>query len=184
MPPLSSTTTQQYTHAAGQIGQAAIVNYAADLPVIETVAVMLAIIFFVGAITIIVKIGWLSYRVNRFRNVVLKTDMSKKEAQKAWAGVQKHFFAGDDNDLKIAVMEADNVMNDALRYAGIRGINLGERLKNVKKGQMPNIEDVWGAHKLRNEIAHETNFKLKRDTTERALHAYEEALKNLGVLTD
>ena len=77
-------------------------------------------------------------------------------------------------------MQADNVLNDALRYAGIRGSTLGDRLKNIKRGQIPNLEDVWAAHKLRNDIAHGTNFPLKRDTAERALEAYETALKNLG----
>ena len=47
---------------------------------------------------------------------------------------------------------------------------------------MPNLEDVWAAHKLRNEIAHGMNLILKRDTAERALEAYETALKNLGFL--
>ena len=53
--------------------------------------------------------------------------MPQKGAQAAWAMSQKHFFAGDANDLKMAVVEADNILNDALRYAGIRGINLGDR---------------------------------------------------------
>jgi len=34
----------------------------------------------------------------------------------------------------------------------------------------------------RNQIAHEPDFKLKRDLAERALGIYETALKNLGVL--
>ena len=84
----------------------------------------------------------------------------------------------------MAVMEADNILNDALQYAGVHGVNLGDRLKNIKRGEMPNIEDVWEAHKLRNEIAHGTGFSLKRDTAERALEAYEVALKNLGALVD
>ena len=106
--------------------------------------------------------------------------MPKKRAADAWAAVQKHFFSGSPNDLKMAVVQADNILNDALRYAGIRGSNLGDRLKNIKHGQIPNIEDVWAAHKLRNEIAHGTNFSLKRDAAERALATYETALKNLG----
>ena len=84
----------------------------------------------------------------------------------------------------MAVVEADNILNDALRYAGIRGVNLGDRLKNVKRGQVPNLEDIWAAHKLRNEIAHGMNLTLKRDTAERALEAYETALKNMGVFDE
>jgi len=176
---LSSTTTH-YAQAAGRLGQTALTLYNASLLPFEIFGVIVAAALIFGTIVIMIKTGWIALRVDRIRDVVLKTDMPKKKASEAWAGVQKHFFAGDANDLKVAVMEADNILNDALRYAGIHGVNLGDRLKNVKRSQMPNLEDVWDAHKLRNEIAHETNFSLKRDTAERALDSFETALKNLG----
>jgi len=135
-----------------------------------------------GTILIIIKTGWFSLHVSHIRDIVLKSDIPRKHAGDAWAEAQKHFFAGDPNDLKMAVMEADTILNDALRYAGIHGVNLGDRLKNIKRGQIPNIEDIWAAHKLRNEIAHGMNITLKRDMAERALEAYEVALKNLGAL--
>lgn len=185
-PTLSTQTIQSDTaiaaQAAGQLGHQTVSLYNSALPTLEIISVLVVAALIVGTIIIIIRTGWFSYRVDRIRDVVLKTNMPQKRAVEAWARIQKHFFAGDPNDLKIAVMDADNVLNDALQYAGIRGVNLGERLKNIKRGQMPNLEDVWGAHKLRNEIAHETNFALKRDPVERALDAYEVALKNLGVL--
>ena len=122
--------------------------YNANLPPLEIFAVIVAAALIVGSIIIIIKTGWFSYHMDHVRNIILKTDMPKKDAAAAWAAVQKHFFAGDTNDLKIAVLEADNILNDALRYAGIRGINLGDRLKNVKRSQIPNLEDVWAAHKF------------------------------------
>jgi hypothetical protein len=180
-PQTISSTTSQYVHAAGHLSQAALTLYNANLLPFEILAVLVVAVLVVGTIIIIIKTGWFALHVDHVRDVILKTDMPKKRAGEAWAAVQKHFFAGDVNDLKIAIVEADNILNDALRYAGVRGVNLGDRLKNIKHGTMPNLEDVWTAHKLRNEIAHETNFSLKRDTTERALNAYEVALKNLGV---
>ena len=177
-----SSTASQYAHVATSLGQATLTIYNKNLLPLEIFAVIAFVVIIVITVVIIVKAGWLSLRVNRIRDVILKTDMPKKNAQAAWAMSQKHFFAGDANDLKMAVVEADNILNDALRYAGVRGVNLGDRLKNVKRGQMPNLEDVWAAHKLRNEIAHGMNLSIKRDTAERALEAYETALKNLGVL--
>jgi hypothetical protein len=59
---------------------------------------------------------------------------------------------------------------------------LGDRLKRAKTSQIPNLDELWQAHKLRNQIAHEPDFKLKRDLAERALAIYETTLRNLGVL--
>ncbi len=183
-PQAISSTTSQYAHVAERLGQTALSLYTINLPALEIFAVLAAAVLVAATIIIIIKTGWFTYHMDHIRDVVLKTDLPKKRAADAWAAVQKHFFTGDPNDLKMAVMEADNILNDALQYAGIRGANLGERLKNLKRNQVPNLEDVWAAHKLRNEIAHETNFSLKHDPAERALDAFEVALKNLGALDD
>jgi hypothetical protein len=177
----ASSTASNYVHAAGTLGQATLSLYNKNLLPFEIFAVIVIAVVIAATIVIIIKTGWFSLRVNRVRDIILKTDMPKKNAQAAWAMSQKHFFAGDANDLKMAVVEADNILNDALRYAGIRGVNLGDRLKNVKRGQVPNLEDIWAAHKL---IAHGMNLTLKRDTAERALEAYETALKNMGVFDE
>ena len=95
---------------------------------------------------------------------------------------ERHFFAGDENDLKVAIIEADQALDNAMRNAGVLGTNLGDRLKKVKPSQLPNIEDVWQAHKLRNRIAHEGDMVIKRDVAERALTVYREALESLGAL--
>lgn len=130
----------------------------------------------------IVRTNYVGLRVERFRHVVLHTNMSREAAKKTWSRVQEHFYKGDENDLKIAVIEADKLLDEALREAGVRGTNPGERLKNIKKGQVPNLDAVWQAHRLRNQIAHEPNFRLKRDLAERTITVYEETLKSLGLL--
>jgi hypothetical protein len=173
---LSASTT-----FAERAGQAALAFYNTTLVPFEVIAVAVAAVLITATVILIIKTGWFALRVNRVRDVILKTDMPKRQAVSAWDAVQKHFFAGGTNDLKVAVMDADNILNDALQYAGVRGINLGDRLKHIKRNQVPNLEDIWEAHKLRNEIAHETSFPLKRDAAERALEAYRIALKNLGI---
>jgi hypothetical protein len=55
-------------------------------------------------------------------------------------------------------------------------------LKNIKSEQLSNLDQVWQAHRLRNQIVHEPAFKIKRDLAEKALTIYEETLKNLGLL--
>ena len=174
----SSSTVAAQT--ADHLGKTALAFYDSSLLPLEIFSVLISMALIAGIIALIIRTGWFSLRVDRVRDVILKTDMPKKRTTAAWAEVQKHLFLGNANDLKMAVVQADNVLNDALRYAGIRGLTLGDRLKNIKRGQVPNLEDVWAAHKLRNDIAHGTNFPLKRDTAERALEAYETALKNLG----
>lgn len=171
------TTSTLYQYA-----NAATAAYFSHLGVLEFLSVIVTGAFIAWIVVVAIKTGWAALRVERFRHVVLKSNISKDLVVKSWVRVQEHFWKGDENDLKIAVIEADKLLDEALREAAIRGSNPGERLKNVKRGQIENIDALWQAHRLRNQIAHEPNFRLKRDSAERAIAIYEETLKNLGLL--
>lgn len=156
--------------------------YFSNLGMLKALAILLTGFFIGSTIYFMIKTGWLALRIDRVRDVVIKTDLSKKRSIKAWQKVQRHFFAGDDNSLKLAIIDADNTLNEALRLAGFRGLDLGERLKRVDESKMPNIQDVWEVHKLRNRIVHESDFKLNRELAEKALTVYENTFKDLGLL--
>lgn len=172
----------QYGPQAQAAGQTALSFYSAHLTTFQVTSVILSTAFVAGVVYSIIKTGWLASRVDRIQDVIFKTDLSKKRTRAAWEDIEAHFFAGDDNDLKVAIIEADMLLDEALRSAGVAGAQLGDRLKRVKTSQLPNIDDVWQAHKIRNRIAHETEFVLKRDLAERALTVYEKAFRHLGIL--
>jgi len=193
MPPETVTTTatstsqtlqqlqSQATQGAQAVSQNFITAYFSNLGMLEFFGLVIALIFFAGIIYFVIETGWFTLRVDRFRHIVLQSDISKKQAQESWQRIEEQFYRGGESDLKVAILEADKLLNDALREAGIMGIQLGDRLKRTNTGQVPNLNELWQAHKLRNQIAHEPNFKLKRDLAERALNIYKEALKNLGI---
>ncbi len=200
MPPETATTAtttsmastsqelqQLGTQAARQAqmaGQNLVDTYFAHLGMLEFFGVVVTIACIAGIVYFVIETNWFTVRVERFRHIVLQSDISKKEAQESWHKIEGHFYRGSESDLKVAILEADKLLNDALREAGVIGIQLGDRLKKASTGQIPNLNELWQAHKLRNQIAHEPNFKLKRDLAERALGIYETALKNLGVFQD
>jgi hypothetical protein len=133
--------------------------YASNLGLIEFVSVVISAILFAAIVAVAIQTGWWSVRVERFRHIILKTDLSKDAAQKSWKRIEEHFFKGNENDLKV------------------------DRLKNLKTSQLPNLDEVWQAHRLRNQIVHEPTFKLKRDLAERALKIYEGALNRFDLLS-
>lgn len=174
--------TATYGPQANALSQSATAFYFTNLTLLQTISVILSVCFVAATIYVMIRTGWLAIRIDRVRDVILKTDMSKKRVHDTWENIERHFFAGDDNDLKVAVIEADTLLDEALRNAGIPGTQLGDRLKKISASNLPNLEEVWQAHKLRNRIAHEADFALKRDLAERALTVYEKALTHLGVL--
>lgn len=91
---------------------------------------------------------------------------------------------GDNNSANLmAIMDADKLLDSALRAKGVRGNGLGDRLKGVGKRKVfHNLNAVWAAHKLRNKIAHEDDVRLSADQTRKVVSVFRGALKDLNVL--
>jgi hypothetical protein len=82
---------------------------------------------------------------------------------------------------KLAVIEADKLLDNVLRSMVIPGETMGERLKAAGY-KYPKLRDVWPAHKLRNQLVHDSAFQLTQGHAKRALKDFEKALRVLNVL--
>lgn len=78
-----------------------------------------------------------------------------------------------------AILDADKLLDKALSKKGYKG-SVGEKLKKSKKW-FSDLNGVWRAHKLRNQISHELNYKLEDKDIDDALNQFKKALKDLGV---
>lgn len=87
----------------------------------------------------------------------------------------------DSGTQELAIINADKLLDQALKERGISGDTMGERLKNAKT-LFGNNNNVWSAHKLRNRIAHESAVKLKSSMTRNAMASFKTALKDVGAL--
>jgi hypothetical protein len=179
---MPTSTLDQLNAGAARAAQSLAAAYATNLGLLEFFSIIISAALIAGIVILIIKTNWLGIKVERFRHIVLKTDLSKEHAQKTWAKIEEHFFKGGENDLKIAIIDADKLLGEALREAGIRGATIGDRLKNVRPNQIPNLDQLWQAHRVRNDIAHQPTFALKRDLAEKTLAIYEETFRQFELI--
>lgn len=81
----------------------------------------------------------------------------------------------------LAVLNADKLVDQALRERGVRGETMGERMKN-SASSFSDRNGIWMAHKLRNQIAHETDVDVSYNDARYALASFKKALKDLGAI--
>jgi hypothetical protein len=79
------------------------------------------------------------------------------------------------------VLNADKLVDQALRESGINGETMGERLKSSAT-KFSDLNGLWTAHKLRNRIAHEPDVAVSYDEARYALNCFRKALKDLGAI--
>jgi uncharacterized membrane protein len=93
-----------------------------------------------------------------------------------------HSVSEDPNDWKLAIIEADVILDSVLKDRGYVGNSLGERLRNISPRQMKTLDDAWEAHKVRNQIAHAgADFVLTRRIAEETINRYQRVFTELGL---
>lgn len=105
----------------------------------------------------------------------------KEEYQTRWLKIENGLHKGDQRSYVIAVMEADKLLDRALRELDIPGQTMGERMKKIDQ-KFSEANHVWYAHKIRNQLAHEQDYEINYNTASRALSAFRQALKDLGAI--
>ncbi len=96
-----------------------------------------------------------------------------------WQALQK--LCKDKSTWPLAVIDADKLLDEALKRSRYKGKSMGERLVSAQHAISDN-DGVWYGHKLRNRLVHENSVKLKERDVKDALVGIRAALKDLGAL--
>lgn len=99
----------------------------------------------------------------------------------SWLAIERQLVKGEEPSYHLALLNADKLLDQALRQRGFKGDTMGERMKTARQ-IWSNANAVWTAHKLRNRIAHEPDVKVSYDDARRSLSAFKQALKDIGAI--
>ncbi len=137
------------------------------LPIIAAAVV---VILFIAAISV-VRSRWQRPELANF---------TPEEIRARWEEIMKTSQQGQMGT-KLALIEADKLLDNVLKSMMIPGETLGERLK-MAAYKYPNITKIWPAHKLRNQLVHDTSFELRSSEAKRALSDFHDAFRTLRIL--
>lgn len=96
--------------------------------------------------------------------------------------ILEHSASENPSDWKLAIIEADIMLDDLLKQRGYIGNSLGERLKSTSSDQLKTLNDAWDAHKIRNRIAHDgADFVLTSRIAQETIARYQRVFAEFGV---
>lgn len=137
----------------------------------ETVMFFLAGILIIGGVVLAL--------VTMRRGGAHQLDVDRYRSQ--WMTIEQSLRRDEATSCQLAVMNADKLVDLALKERGFGGETMGERLKQAQSS-LSNVNAVWASHKLRNQLAHETNVTVGYDQARHALVGFKQALKDLGAI--
>lgn len=98
-----------------------------------------------------------------------------------YLAIENQLKQDEPSSYHLSVLNADKLVDQALRDRGARGQTMGERMKSSSE-LFSDRNGIWIAHKLRNQIAHEPDVKVTYEQARYALACFRKALKDLGAI--
>lgn len=127
---------------------------------------------------LLMAIGGIVYLVF-FAKTGAKLNVSQYQTK--WLEIENSLARDNDMSYQHAIVSADKLLDQALKERHFKGQTMGDRMKSAGK-VWRNANHVWSAHKIRNQLVHETNAHVSYEVALRSLSAYKQALKDLGAI--
>lgn len=109
--------------------------------------------------------------------------LGAKRITKIWNKIIKRLDVGSESESKMAIIEADDLLDASLKRLGFTGSTFEEKLGKLTSATVGNLDDVYAAHKVRNNIVHNPDYRLSQDEAKATIKAYQEAFNSLQILT-
>lgn len=135
---------------------------------------MSAILAVVAIVILLILVFGTSYLLRR-----KPKSLNQAYYQERWKKLQG--MLKDKETWPLAIIDADKLLDDALKRSRYKGKTMGERLVSAQR-QITNNDGTWYGHKLRNRLVHESDVKLREREVKDALIGIRSALKDLGAL--
>ena len=151
--------------------------------ILKMVVFLLTFVFLSGTIYFLLTAGWLEriFLIDFLEFLRFKPYVIPKAAKK-WKKIMGRLETGTESEAKLAIIEADDLLNKILARMGYEGETLGEKLKRVKKTILPNLDEVLEVHKIKSDIVYDPGFRLTLEQAKFFLEIYEKALSNLEAI--
>ncbi len=158
-----------------------------NLAIVRTIKFLLFIYIVVLFIDIVIL---LSFRgVSRdLRMNLLGTDQrplfsaGAGKSQRKWEKILARLSGRDAAQYKLALLEADALVDTVMAGSRWMGANLSERIAAVHPGQIESLESLREAHAVRNRVVNDANFEIDREEAERVLGLYAQFLEEMELL--
>ena len=144
------------------------------------ISIMLSLIF--GAAIVynlirVVQIRRAEYRhFEAMQHTVAAHDIPKTHLR--WNRILEQTHGENEQGWRLAILEADIMLNELLDLQGYRGETMSDKLRQVDKSKFNTIDLAWEGHRMRNRVAHEgAAHHLSGRETQRIIDLYEKVFK-------
>lgn len=120
---------------------------------------------------------------HKIKEAMLRNKERERNENPKWHYILTLIESPNDSDWRVAIMEADSMLEEILKERGLSGRTVSELLEGAKESGYRSMQDIWDAHLVRNRIAHEgADFPLSQVEGRRVIKMFQNFFEELGVV--
>ena len=141
---------------------------------------LIGVILVVGIIILFIKSSWFhdSYAED-FVEISTYRPYGAQKTFKQWEKIIKRLGTGKEGEFRMAIIEADSLLEEALRGMEYKGEKINDLLNQVDIKIIPNLDKIKSAHEFRNKIVHDPSYELTLNETKKIIGVYEQTFRDL-----
>ena len=142
--------------------------------VIASLILMVGVVYCVLRIFQIRKNEELRFRASA--HPVAAKDISR--VQLRWNHIVEQTRTDSEQNWRLAILEADIMLNDLLDQLGYKGETMADKMKQIDRSRFNSIDLAWEGHRVRNAIAHQGSLQaITQREARRVVGLYEQVFR-------
>lgn len=158
----------------------------AIFPTVKSVFIAFDILLFFAVVFIFLKVyNFLPKFIKPMRKssaAGMVITAEKEFFTKQWKLIIEKIEQGQPHYWTLAVVDADKLVDEAMKRMGLPGEHFADRLSNIDSADVKSVEKLWRVHRIRNDIAHLPGFSLSKKDSEEILSVYRDFLMDVSLL--
>jgi hypothetical protein len=141
-------------------------------------SIIIALLLFAGIIYVIIRIRQIrKEEKEEYGEIIVAKGTAEKKREK-WNKLVDLASSENESDWRLAILEADTMLDDMVDVMGYKGDGLGEKLKQIERSDFNTLDKAWDAHKIRNTIAHAgSDYVLTQREVRRVIDLYKQVFE-------
>ncbi len=120
---------------------------------------------------------------HEIHEALLRDKEKERDENPRWHYILTLIGSPNESDWRVAVIEADTMLEETLRNKGFEGDTVNELLEGARSSGYATVQSAWDAHLVRNRIAHDgSEYPLSQVEGRRVIKMYQNMFEELGVV--
>lgn len=148
--------------------------------VFVAVGILVSLLLFALTLYCVIRV-WQIRQHEESRFAAAATPIAQKDVPKAqlrWQTIWDRAHSDDEKDRRLAILEADIMLNELLDVLGYKGETMADKMKQATRANFRSIDAAWEAHRVRNQVAHQSSLHgLSAQEARRAVGLYAQVFR-------